>query len=1043
MRKRDAPVIKPYKGKDDYVWVIFYPDMEKFSMESLDEDTVKVLSKRVHDIAGLLPPVQVFLNGTVVQINGFESYMGLYLPQTREDGCVKLYERLNDRWEVGLTVSEGQFRQVSFVNKICTTKGGTHVNYIAEQIVEYLQEAIRKKHSMRLKGHQVRSYLWVFVNAIVINPVFDSQTKETLITRADCFADEGRLPKSFLQKLAESGIVEGLVAAARAKERANFIKHLKAKNMKGCTRLVGIEKLEDANWAGTERAHECTLILTEGDSAKAFAMAGLEVVGRDKYGVFPLRGKLPNTRCVGCGQLKDNAEIHSIIRIMGLVPGEVYGDARRLRYGRIMIMADQDCDGSHIKGLIINFVHTFWPGLLRVQGFICQFITPIIKVTKKNKVESFFTVADYEKWVKDKSLTGCMIKYYKGLGTNTQKEAKEYFRAIDTHTINFQYLNEQDDQAILMAFGRDYVQQRREWLETYQPTDFLTYSSRVLSYSEFINKELIQFSLCDNRRSIPSVCDGLKPSQRKILYACFKRRLEKEIKVAQLAGYVAEHSCYHHGEASLTQTIMWMAQNFTGSNNINLLQPIGQFGTRYMGGSEAASPRYVYTKLSKLARLLYREEDDALLNHLVDEGQQTEPEHYVPIVPMVLVNGSEGIGVGWRSSIPNYSPREVVACLKKIMCGEVVGEILPWYKNFEGTIVREESTGKLICYGKAKVLDNNKIEITEIPVKSFIGNYKKFLEALIEPNKKRINSKISSWTKPHSKLLREDKEYRKYSNGEHGHSKRGEDKENVSIYDVAASNKLRINDFKEYHKGGSIKFILELTDKQMEVFISRLKERNGDHELMKTLKLASSISTDNYICFDAKGNIRRYGSPNEIIYEYYRVRLALYKKRKEHLIHKLNEELLILSNKLRFITEIMTGQMIIFRKDRMKLIELLNSRGYAKMPERSNSKAKLLARLEEVKECSKEYDYLLGMCLWTFTNERLAELETQKKEKEEKIEELMSRTETQLWEKELDEFVEALDQVEEEEREQERKANMRMESEPPSKMQGLACLIEI
>ena len=186
----------------------------------------------------------------------------------------------------------------------------------------------------------------------------------------------------------------------------------------------------------------------------------------------------------------------------------------------------------------------------------------------------------------------------------------------------------------------------------------------AMAYKDFIDKELILFSRYDNTRSIPCVVDGLKPSQRKVLFGAFKRKLYSEIKVIQFSGFVSEHAAYHHGEQSLNSTIIGMAQDFVGSNNINYLVPNGQFGTRLLGGKDAASPRYIYTLLSKITRMIFKEEDDFLCRYLVDEGQSIEPEYYLPILPMVLVNGSEGIGTGYSTTIPNYNPIDIVNYIK-------------------------------------------------------------------------------------------------------------------------------------------------------------------------------------------------------------------------------------------------------------------------------------------------------------------------------------------------------------------------------------------
>ena len=185
-----------------------------------------------------------------------------------------------------------------------------------------------------------------------------------------------------------------------------------------------------------------------------------------------------------------------------------------------------------------------------------------------------------------------------------------------------------------------------------------------MRYKDFVNKELILFSVADCARSIPSMCDGLKPGQRKVLFSCFKRNLTQEIKVAQLSGYVAEKSAYHHGEVSLQGTIVGLAQNFVGSNNINFLTPNGQFGTRYGGGSDCAAARYIFTNLSKVTRHVFNPDDDPVLNFLEDEGQSIEPEHYLPILPVCLINGADGIGTGWSTKIPQYNPREIVKNLR-------------------------------------------------------------------------------------------------------------------------------------------------------------------------------------------------------------------------------------------------------------------------------------------------------------------------------------------------------------------------------------------
>ena len=201
--------------------------------------------------------------------------------------------------------------------------------------------------------------------------------------------------------------------------------------------IRGIPKLEDANWAGTKNSSECKLILTEGDSAKAFAMAGRAIVGNDKYGIFPLKGKLLNVRDASPKQLMDNEEIKNIKQILGLQQGKTYNSVNDLRYGGIILLTDQDVDGFHIKGLLINCLHYFWPSLVKLNEFIHALATPIVKVSKNKDSTSFYNLTDYDSWRNENTTKGWTIKYYKGLGTSSSKEAKEYFEDLETKLIKY------------------------------------------------------------------------------------------------------------------------------------------------------------------------------------------------------------------------------------------------------------------------------------------------------------------------------------------------------------------------------------------------------------------------------------------------------------------------------------------------------------------------------------------------------------------------------------------------------------------------------
>jgi DNA topoisomerase-2 len=1000
MTKASEPKIKDFFG-EDFTKITFSPDLEKFKMSKLDDDIIALMSRRAYDVAASTRGVKVMLNGKRIPVKNFKDYIDLYIKGKEDDtgGQIKIvHENANDRWEVAVTISDHGFQQMSFVNSIATTKGGRHVDYVVDMIVKQLIEVLKKKNKggVAIKPFQVKTHMWVFVNCLIVNPTFDSQTKENMTLQAKNFGSKCTLSEKFITQVIKSGIIESVLSWAKFKAQNELAKTSGKKQSK----IKGIPKLEDANEAGTKNALRCTLILTEGDSAKSLAVSGLGVIGRDYYGVFPLRGKLLNVREATHKQILENQEINNLIKILGLQYKKKYNtdeDMKTLRYGKVMIMTDQDQDGSHIKGLLINFIHYNWPELLRRQ-FLEEFITPIVKARKRNEELSFYSLPEFEEW---KSNTAnhhtYEIKYYKGLGTSTSKEAKEYFSNMERHRIRFRYQGQQDDDHIVLAFSKKHIEHRKEWLTNFMvesrrrkeiglPEKYLyAKDTKYVSYADFVNLELVLFSNADNIRSIPCLVDGVKPGQRKVLFTCFKRNDKREVKVAQLAGSVAEMSAYHHGEVSLCMTIVNLAQNFVGSNNLNVLEPRGQFGTRMAGGKDSASPRYIFTKMSPLTRMIFHPHDDALLKHEYDDNLKIEPVWYIPIIPMVLVNGADGIGTGWMTKIPNYNPREIVQNIRGKLDGKDVTPMMPWYKNFKGTI---EDCGdqRYVVNGEIAIVGNNKLEITELPVGTWTQNYK---ENVLEP------------------LL-------------HGSEK----------------IKAVISDYKEYNTDTTVKFVVTLLPGEMENM-----QREGLH---KIFKLQSMISISSMCTFDELGCIRRFDSVVEIFEEYYTLRLTMYQKRKDYLEGILEAEAKKLSNQARFIMEKCNQTLIVENKKRKTIVDELLKRGYAPDPvkewkqrskaeeeeqvpeeeeeapasEAGSSKKAPVDPEKEFKNSSdvQKFDYLLGMSMWMLTEEKKNELLRQKDNKLAELETLRRKSHADLWREDLDVFMEKLDQVEEKER---------------------------
>ena len=708
-----TPIVRPCKQKS-YVCVDWTPDFARFGMTEIDEGMCRLIERRVWDLAMTLgKEVKVSWNGTAVKCKNLTEYAKAF-------GCeTVIYETPNERWNIAVadTPADKLF-SMSFVNGIWTSKGGTHIDAVTNQVVAHVVEYLETKKKVKVKPSLVKDHLAIFVTSMIENPSFTSQTKESLTTKVSAFGSSYKLSDDALKKIVTKlAIVPRILEAQSAKDTKENSKT----DGKKQSRITGIPKLDDATHAGTKESAKCTLILTEGDSAKAMALSGLSQEQRKFFGVYPLKGKILNVKDTSDSKVEQTKEIAELKKIIGLTSGKKYTDVKDLRYGSVMIMTDQDLDGSHIRGLLINLFHELWHELIAIPGFLTYMATPIVKAHKNKEHRTFYSQYEYEQWRAGEGAKGWKVKYYKGLGTSTRDEAKDYFSKVNA--VRFDY-DEKSDKSIDLAFNKQRADDRKEWLKGYDHTVLVPTGNRV-PYDDFIHKDLIHFSYYNLERSIPNMMDGLKTSQRKILYAAFKRNLTAEIRVAQFAGYVSEHTGYHHGEASLNETIVGMAQDFMGSNNIPWLVPQGQFGTRIQGGKDAASPRYIHTYLQPRIRKIIREEDFPVLKYRDDDGLPVEPEWYAPVLPMLLVNGSRGIGTGYSTYIPPCDP----AVIKKKLMSKIRTErplksdppLVPYFEGFKGTYTEDGVVG---VYRK----DKEDFVVTELPPGTWTSDYREWLE---------------------------------------------------------------------------------------------------------------------------------------------------------------------------------------------------------------------------------------------------------------------------------------------------------------------------
>ena len=939
----EKPKITKSTKSKPYTKITFKPDYERLGITGLTPDLISLFKKRIYDVAALTDKeIKVKYNGAPIPVKNFQQYIDMYIGE--KSSAPRVYEENGERWEyaVALTPSN-EFMQVSFVNGIHTNKGGKHVEYILNQITRKLVEYIEKKKKTKVNPNSIKEQLILFIRCDIENPAFDSQTKDFMNTPSSKFGSKCEVTDKFIEKIAKMGVMDAACALTEVKENkaAKKTDGSKSKNIRG------IPKLTDANWAGTEKSKDCMIIFCEGDSAKAGIISGLSSEDRNTIGVYPMKGKILNVRGESVKKIAENKEIAEIKKILGLETGKEYKNmeqvSKNLRYGKVLFMTDQDLDGSHIKGLGINLFQSEWPSLCEIPEFIGFMNTPILKARKGSQELMFYNEGEYEAWKNndENNTKGWKIKYYKGLGTSTGKEFREYFE--QKKMVGFEHRGKTSDDSIDMVFNKKRADDRKVWLEKdYSRESYLDTNKPTVAYEDFINKELIHFSKYDCDRSIPNLMDGLKISLRKILYAAFKKNLTTEIKVAQFSGYVSEQSCYHHGEASLNQAIKGMAQNYVGSNNINLLVPSGQFGTRLQGGDDSASERYIFTYLNKITRTIFPQADDAILKYLDDDGIPVEPIFYAPIIPMVLVNGSKGIGTGFSTDIASYHPLDIIRYLESKLLlqkeskeSNHVIEFIPYYEGFKGT-VQTISEGRYLIKGKYENLGQDKIRVTELPVGYWTDDFKEHLEKLIDPGNDKDGKKIPSYLK----------------------------------------------DYEDMSKDTTIDFTIYFQKGKLD----ELEQVKGDYEcngVEKLLKLYTTQSTTNMHLFNAQDKLKKYDKVEQIMDDYFETRLVMYQTRKESLIHHLEKELVLLSNKARFVEENLQGTIDLRKKKKEEVIALLQSKKY------------------DILDGDGEYKYLTKMPMDSVTEENVDRLLKEHGNKKSELEQIQKTTIHQMWLSEL------------------------------------------
>ena len=882
MKDTEGPQIKSSKLKG-FTEVNWIPDFKHFNLTEYTEDILALYTRHVLD-AAMLSNVQVYLNDNIIPIKNLSQYSNLYENPTSEKLSIK-----TKSCEIMVTpVNTTGFESISFVNGVYTRLGGQHVDAWTEALFRPIVDKFNgkdkktKTKTPKINISDVKNFFRLFVVATIVRPEFDGQDKNKL----ESPTVEALVKTSNINTIMKWSVVESIEDIIKSKEMSVLKKAERGK------KKVKIDGLDPANNAGGKFSSDCSLFICEGLSAKTYVVAGIDTgvygkQGRDWFGVLPVTGKVLNVRNATPTSITANKVIVSFLQTTGLRHDLDYTEDvnyKTLSYGKVIIVADADVDGIHIEGLIMNLIHSMFPTLLnRKDPYIISMKTPIARVFGKKGSNDilFYDEHRFNTFIQEQK-TKINAKYYKGLGTTREEDVPDTFGLKMVEYINddFSSMN------MNKVFGKKHADARKEWLETYDPKNqsFCLDDQNEISQmkiSDFLNGEMIKFSHADCARSLPHMVDGLKESQRKILYSVFKRNLKysgTSLKVAQLSGYTAEHSNYHHGEQNLQDTIIHMATGFPGTNNIPLLYPDGGFGTRLEGGKDAASARYIYTKLEALTEYIFKQEDTPLLTQVNDDGDLVQPEYYVPIIPMILVNGcTAGIGTGWSCNVPCYNPIDLIQAIKIWLenDGEIIlkdpddgeihsllPEILPWYRGFKGEITKIENH-KFNTSGIVQTGSRGIKEVTELPIGMWTNKFKEYCEDLV------IEKQLKS--------------------------------------------------MKNYSTTSDVHFLLtELPD--------------GISCNTDTLKLDTTLYTSNMVMFNEKNCLKKYDSLDAIINNFCNVRYEFYVKRKAYQVKNIEDEIQHLQNKERFVKAVINEELLIMNVPEETIIEQLTNENYDEEP---------------------------------------------------------------------------------------------------------------
>lgn len=1011
MQTKSNAVITQYNGRS-FVSVTYIADLERFGYTEYPPEFMNVILRRSMDIS-LVCKVPIVFNGITYDCSDITQYAKKYFGTNNDSITLFMHQNgvpLTDEefaagvrpaLELCLVDTPDSGHAISFVNGACTTDGGVHVDgcysMIKFAIFEVMNGVSKGKSKSKKKKNEdeaksaklkeinltiadVKAHVSILLTARLPNPEFRGQAK-AFLSKPACIGSPDKLDKTPLKSMKNWFLISRLYAAIDAKDYDKIIMEQKKRG-----RHSNVEKLNDANKAGTREGYKCTLIVTEGDSASGYPLLYRTRIenGVDWFGILPLRGKIPNVRNMSVADLLKQYQegiLGKISDSIGLRENIDYSNDEEfmtLRYGRILICSDADDDGKHINALVVNYICRY-PSLV-ARGFIWLLRTPIIRVMKGRICYRFLSNSEYEMWKNSTpDHASYSLKYYKGLAKAVGDDVDRDYDDRDRCNIMCLY-DDAAETALKLAFDRKLADVRKDWMLTWKQS-VIVEDLRQLPISTMITEELIQYSLANIERSIPGM-DGLKQSQRKIIYGAsvlwsssgkktFMVKPEDTL-INVLNGEVMKSTAYHHGESSVYKTVIWMGQSYVGSNNLPLFKHGGFFGSRNDCGKDHGEPRYLETAPTNIMNYIFRAEDEPILTKQLYNGKQIEYKFYLPVVPIEVINGCTGVGSGWSTSIPPHSPLDVANWfIQHLKTGEPPEAIMPSYKGFKGTV-------EITIKERKKKVEEVKPQKEEESIFHFVTDDNAESDSddddqieLVEGEEEEDQEKIR-------KILERKSSVSLVTKG---------------VYEKVG-NKIYVSELPigmsalEYTE----KLKKMVTDQKIINYENRCEFKDQDDDKInfvitgfqgsgyRDLHLVKSFGLTNIVKLNQDMKPVKYKSVRGLMHDYYLWRLPFYDKRKQYILDNIKDVIIKKQYKIKFISLVLDGSIVINRR---KKADIINDMTKYDIPSEIFTKSSLQSLSED----------------------DIVELEDEIRKLQEEYETLANTTPQQLWIKDLEEFI--------------------------------------